>query len=359
MELDAGPETAAVRLACRGIATAVAPAGGLTPIQESLLSAVVEATTGVRVDLAELEPIGPDDLAAGLAGIDQEARRHIVQHMLLGELILRPIPLEVAVRVDRYATALGFPDDQFVRVARRLAQGAANLAWVDLHGHGFVQHWEAVRTDHLKARAKPAHQLAPGSEDPELAACWAAFQALPAGSLGRRVWEMYVGRGFELPGAPGGASAYLAQHDFVHVLADYGTNLDGEMEVFALIGRADPAPKGFAWLTTLIGLFETGYVAGAGFFDGDIGTRHLDTADMHRRLADALRRGAAVCDAVGTDLMDVDYHALAELPVEDAAARVGLPPKSPEAVAAGSAGLFDRAGMSVLQLAVADAGGIP
>ena len=47
----------------------------------------------------------------------------------------------------------------------------------------------------------------------------------------------------------------------MHVLADYGTNLKGELEVFAFIGRADPDPKGFAWLATLIGLFETGYIA--------------------------------------------------------------------------------------------------
>ena len=62
---------------------------------------------------------------------------------------------------------------------------------------------------------------------------------------------MYDSRGFALPGSATGASAYLAQHDFVHVLADYGTNLKGELEVFAFIGRADPDPKGFAWLATL------------------------------------------------------------------------------------------------------------
>ena len=57
---------------------------------------------------------------------------------------------------------------------------------------------------------------------------------------------MYTGRGFALPSSESGASAYLAQHDFVHVLAEYGANLFGELEVFALIDRADPDPKGFA-----------------------------------------------------------------------------------------------------------------
>ena len=81
---------------------------------------------------------------------------------------------------------------------------------------------------------------------------------------------MYKGRGFELPGNPHGAPAFIAQHDFVHVLADYGTNVGGELETFALVARADPDPKGFAWLATMIGLFETGYVHEQGFFKIDV-----------------------------------------------------------------------------------------
>ena len=138
---------------------------------------------------------------------------------------------------------------------------------------------------------------------------------------------MYRTRGFGLPGSVGGASAYLAQHDFVHVIADYGTNLNGELEVFALIGRADPDPKGFAWLATLIGLFGTGYVADAGFFSGDLQERRLDSSDMHVRIADALRRGQNLCDRLGVDLLELDYHELAARPVEDVRAELGIDPK--------------------------------
>ena len=192
-------------------------------------------------------------------------------------------------------------------------------------------------------------QLAAGVEDRELAERWMSFSDLEPGTLGRGVWDMYRSRGFGLPGSIGGASAYLAQHDFVHVLADYGTNLDGELEVFALIGRADPDPKGFAWLATLVGLFETGYVADAGFFSGDLRERHLDTAEMHLRLADALRRGRDTCGQLGIDLLDIDFHALATRPVADARAELGIGPKGATAVAAGSPGAFDPAGMSRIQ----------
>jgi hypothetical protein len=164
---------------------------------------------------------------------------------------------------------------------------------------------------------------------------------------------MYDGRGFALPGAPGGPPAYLAQHDFVHVLADYGTNLKGELEVFGFIGRADPDPKGFAWLATLIGLFETGYVSTTGFFDRDVRERNLRAPGMHLRIADAIRRGKVVCERNEVDLFEVDYYALADRPVEELREMFSVPAKSHGAIDAGSAGLFDLAGMSESQRRVA------
>lgn len=335
-------------LIARGVASAVAPEGGLEPVQVSLLGAVHAATMGGAVDFAGLEPLGPDELAEALAPRPAAFRHRVVHHMVLGELILRPIPPGVARRVAAYAAALGV-EDQFVRVARRYAQGGFGLAWLDLHRSGFAEHWERARTDQLKTDVKLEHQLAAGVEDGPLADRWMGFADLAPETLGRAVWDMYRSRGFGLPGSVGGASAYLAQHDFVHVLADYGTNLNGELEVFALIGRADPDPKGFAWLATLIGLFETGYVADAGFFSGDVRERRLDSAEMHVRIADALRRGQRICDRLGLDLFEVDYHELAACPVAEARAALGIDPKGDAAVAAGSPGAFDRAGMSRIQ----------
>lgn len=330
------------------LAAAVALDEGLTDVQVSLLGAVHAALTGDAVDFRRVDPLTPTDLAEALADRDAGFRHRVVHLMVLGELILRPLPPAVARRVETYATALGV-DDKFVRVGRRYAQGAFGLAWVDLHHSGFTEHWESARTDQLRTAALPSHQLGAADPDPELADLWRAFEHLPEGTLGRGVWDLYRGRGFALPGSPGGASAYLAQHDFVHVIADYGTDLDGEFEVFALIGRADPDPKGFAWLATLVGLFDTGYVADAGFFTGDLTERHIDRPDMHTRVADALRRGRDACDALGTDLLDVDFHERATRPITEVQAELGVPDKSDDAVEAGSPGVFELAGMSRIQ----------
>jgi hypothetical protein len=338
-----------VTLVARGIATAVAPEGGLTDAQADLLEAIANALTGISVDYRSLEPLGPEEFAELVRERDLGDPRRFVHHMVLGELMLRPIPVVVAHRVAMYAAALGVEDD-FVRVARRYAQGAYGLAWIDLQRSGFVDH---VRESSGEEAARPAQPTGeafePAKIDPELAARWAAFADLPSESLGSRVLEMYEGRGFGIPGTAGGAPVYLAQHDFVHVLADYGTNLKGELEVFGLISRADPDPKGFAWLATLIGLFESGYISSAGFFDKDVRERTARAPGMHLRLADAIRRGKVVCENYGTDLFEVDYYDLANRPVEEIRDLLRMPPKSPEALEGGSVGVFNPEGMSETQ----------
>jgi len=342
-----GHDVEEVTLVARGIATAVAPEGGLTDLQAQLLSAIATALTGITVDYRALDPLGADALAEVLAERDLAYRQRIVHHMVLGELVLRPIPTVVAHRVAQYAQVLGVEDD-FVRVARRYAQGAFGLAWMDLQRSGFVEHVTDAGGEARQPQGAGA-PFEPARVDPELAARWAAFEDFSEGSLGRSVWEMYDGRGFELPGTPGGAPEYLTQHDFVHVIADYGTNLKGELEVFAFIGRADPDPKGFAWLATLIGLFETGYIEGTGFFDRDVHERNIQAPGMHQRIADAIRRGKVVSECYGVDLFDVDYHAIADRPVEEVRSLLGVPPKSSGALEGGSAGAFDLEGMSETQ----------
>src|SRR4051812_15776400 len=110
-----GDDVEEVTLVARGIATAVAPDGGLLDVQADLLQAIAEALTGVDVDYRSLEPLLPEELAIVLAERDLAYRQRIVHHMVLGELVLRPIPTAVAHRVQKYADALGVKDD-FVRV---------------------------------------------------------------------------------------------------------------------------------------------------------------------------------------------------------------------------------------------------
>ena len=168
------PETAEVVLVARGIATAVAPEEGLTEVQQHLLEAIAKALTEQDVSYAALEPLDADELGDDLRNYSDEYRRRIVHHMVLAELVLRPIPLDVALRVERYAKALGI-DDQFVRVARRYGQGADGLAWMDLRRSGFMEHFSQFDTSALQASAPVDDPLENSQLDPELEARWLAF----------------------------------------------------------------------------------------------------------------------------------------------------------------------------------------
>jgi len=273
---------AEVKDVARGIATAVAPEGGITDVQATLLGAIANALTGEDVDYHDLDPLGPDELAERLQHRDDGYRQRIVHHMVLGELVLRPLPVEVSVRVAKYAKALGI-DDRFVRVARRYAQGAYGLAWMDLHRSGFSE--QSQQADLNRSASSAADPFERPDVDPELAAKWAAFEELPAGTLGRGVWEMYDSRGF----------------------------------------------------------------------DKDVHEPVVQAPGMQHRLADAIRRGKAVCVCNERDLFMENYHDYAPLAVEEVRGILAIPPKGPEPEGVRSPGLFERDGMSEMQQRYADA----
>jgi len=190
-------------------------------------------------------------------------------------------------------------------------------------------------------------------DDPELAGRWCDLGRLPEGTLGRGVFALYQTRGFVFPGLPGSAPPLLAQHDWVHVLADYGTTVESELEVFAFIARANDDMRAFSLLAMVISLFETGYLrTGAGLFESSPG--HLSSHEgVAERIADAMRRGALCRDSLlGVDSVDylhLDWFTLAELPLTEVRQRFRVVDKAPEAIAAGSVSPWDPEGISEFQ----------
>ncbi len=338
------PDAAEAGLLVRGFASAAAGPAGLTEIQRLLFDAVTRALTGHRVDTGAAEPVGAAEFAAALARRDLAFRSRIVQIMVLGEMVLAPIPPETSERVAAFADELGVAEE-LVTVARSFARGGLGMAAVDFERNGYL---DTARDGglHTSRALQEAWESVP--DDPALAARWASLAGLPDGTIGRGVHDFYLSRGFVTPGLPGSAPPLLAQHDWVHVLADYGTTVENEIEVFAFIARANDDPRAFGLLAMVVSLFETGYLArGAGLFEADRG--HLSRSGMTDRLADALRRGALT--AGSTDFLALDWFAVADRPVEVLRDELVLPPKAPDAVRAGSVGPWERGGISPFQLA--------
>jgi hypothetical protein len=193
--------------------------------------------------------------------------------------------------------------------------------------------------------------------DAALAARWQALGDLPGGTIGRGMFEFYEARGFVFPGLPGSAPPLLAQHDWVHVLTDYGSRVESELEVFAFIARANDDPRGFSLFAMVLSLFETGYLrAGAGLFEAFPG--QLSQAGVAQRVADALRRGAlshGLDGAPDVDFLGFDWFAFADWTVDELRGAFGIVAKSDAAIAAGSVGPWEPGGISEYQDATARA----
>lgn len=343
------PDADEVALLANGVFSAIRPASGLSELQQLLITAAFDALTGVRPDESH-EPIDPEPFARELADRNEAFRVRILQTMILGALVLRPLPDEVAERVEAFARAMSV-DDAMLSVARRFARGQLGLAAVDFDRNGYTADWAPERAEILRTSAQLDSAWQQAVDDPALAARWSDLEHLPDTSLGRKVWEFYRARGFAFPGQPGSAPPLLAQHDWVHVLADYGSRVESELEVFAFIARANDDPRGFSLLAMVVSLFETGYLtSGAGLFEAFPG--QLSSDGMAERLADALRRGAlshGLDKHPDVDFLALDWFTLADQPLDDLQSRFGVVPKSDIAVRAGSVGPWQQGGISPFQ----------
>ena len=348
--LNQPPDAAETRLIMGGIATAVAPPGGLTRLQRAMIEAIAESMTGFAVPAVALPRVGPEALARGLARRDEGFRSRVVQLMFLNELVLVPLPDEVTARVEQCADELSIACD-FLRVARRFSRGSLGLALIDFQRSGYTETWDPAHTAQLHTSRALDEAWEMDCDDAKLAALWAALNECPEGSLGRQVARFYEARGFTYPGTRGSAPPLLAQHDWVHVLTDYGSTVECELEVFGFISRANDDPRAFSLLAMVVSLFETGYLqSGAGLFQYDRG--HLSVDGVPARLADAMRRGAlcaAAMDGKGVDLFSIDWFAHADRPLDEVRAEFGIVQKSERAVTAGSVTPWEPGGISPFQ----------
>ena len=124
-----------------------------------------------------------------------------------------------------------------LNVAREFASGSLGLAAIDFERNGYGSDWGTDGQTRLKSQAAVGGPWDVVVNDPALAGRWRALEDLPPGTIGRRITEFYRARGFAYPGLPGSAPPLLAQHDWVHVLADYGTSVESELEVFVRLYR--------------------------------------------------------------------------------------------------------------------------
>jgi hypothetical protein len=324
--LVAPPDHATARTCVRGVVGALCPRGrGLEPLQRAVLSAVVRELWGVADDPATLGSLSAEEVAAAVT--DPLLRRRLVQLAVTLELLLHPLPPEVGDQVGRFAEALGV-EEPSVNGARLLAHDQLVLMYACLQRNSWypAETRRGMGHGHLfeLVRSKLAYYAL--AEDERIAERWRALGDLPADTWGRGVFDFYRANGFPFPGERHGIYEVGARHDWVHVLTDYGTTPEGEVDVFAFISSAMPDPQGFVLLVVTLGIFQNGsihHMFGRPVPAG--GTDALEVRGGPRRFAEAVRRG----EACGVDVLGIDHFSLAALPLEEARARFRVEPRRP------------------------------
>jgi hypothetical protein len=309
-------------LFARGVIGGLSVVGYPTKLQCQIIRQVAQHMMGIDLDLDTVEPLDAGEIAALIP--DPWARRRLVQSVVTLELLEDPTP-QLARHVRKFARDLGV-DEPMVTAARRAADGQMALMYADIQRNSYYTE-EAVRAalgGHLwrLLRSKVAYSNVVASRAIERK--WAGLADMPEGSLGHATAEFYRVHGFPLPGARRGIGEVGAQHDFVHVLADYPTDPEGEIDVFAFIAASMFDPKGFVQLVMTLGLFQNAtitHVAGKRVPIARAGT--LDDPGAASRFGDALHRGS-ICKV---DALGIDHFAIAPQPLAELREQFSIPPR--------------------------------
>ncbi len=310
-----------------GVARAVVSAcrldGWQSPVQPQLLHTLFNRLLGYDLDFEKIAPLSPAEVATMVS--TPLEREELIHLMVVVEILCNPIPARLERSVGQWATLLQVHERALV-YAHELMRGELTKAVVDFYRLNWIGDLDrrAPQFDTLLRHAGDQAYALTVEADAAEAARWTALSACPAGSIGRSVWEFYDMRGFAFPGQPGAVNAAVAQHDWIHVLADYGTTPMGEIEASCFQNSTTHTPGGMLGLVGALALFESGLMPASLIVAKQPG-HSLSAPGGVERMAEAVARGAA-CN---TDLLlDVDFFQCASESLEHLHARFAVQPKS-------------------------------
>lgn len=319
--------------------------GTFSNLQKMVVEQLIFSLTGLQINIDDASPIPPAILRDRLAPV---WRNRVVNTLIIAETIVNDPRPQIVGKIETYSKELNVCQEMS-QILCQMANGHSELAQQQFAKLGYEANWNFAKFApalHIDSTITSPWQ---NVIDPVLGARWEGLKFHKAGTLGRGVWEFYDARGFNFPGRFGAAPPMLAQHDWVHVLADYGSTLESEIEIFSFISWANNNPNELSLQVAILSLFETGkFRTGLGLFESFPGILSAQPHDMAIRMADAIRRGmACYCD---DDLLAIDWFKYADWPLIDIRKKFNIVPKSVEAVKAGSAGPNQIGGISPFQL---------
>jgi hypothetical protein len=311
----------------RAVVAACRLDGWATDVQPRLLHTLFNRLLGRDFDFHTLPPLEPSDVAATLR--TQEERDELIQLMVVMEILCNPLSPRLEASVAGWASALGVHERALTYV-RELAHGEMAKAVHDFYRLNWIGDLDRRSPDFQAVLSRVGDKAYAFTTDvsPAEAARWERLGGNPSGSIGHAVWQFYTMRGFAFPGQAGAVNAAVAQHDWLHVLGDYGTTPLGEIEVLSFQTASTRTQGGMLGLVGALALFESGLMPSS-LIVHDQAVHALDAPGAVDRMAEAIARGAACRRDL---LLDVNFFDYAGEPLDDVRARLGVIPKSRETI---------------------------
>jgi len=302
------------------------PGESIAPVQQVVLDAVIARfgpPDAPRVD--QIEPWTAAQVASVVTDPDERA---LLAHLVVAlELMVHPLRPELETHVERYLRDVGVASP-YVAITRDTARHHVRRLHADLIRNSWYteQTIEGIFKGHLGelVRSKLAYYAI--GDDQSIARRWRALEDCQEGSWGRGVAEFYSVHHFPFPGEHHGIYEVGALHDWVHVLADYSTDAEGEVDVFAFIAATMEDPRGFVQFVFTLALFQNASVDTVGGIPIPIARADtLDEAGAADRLVESWWR-ASKCTA---DVMGgVDHFSLADVPLDELRGRWQIPSRA-------------------------------
>jgi hypothetical protein len=293
-----------------------------TESQEALAHTLFLKILETDINFSTHPPIQADNAASQLNSTNE--KRELIELLIAFEMLCNPIPESLSNAIDAWARALGC-DTDLLKLSRELAHNAITQATSDFYRHNWIGEGNHQDDPIFQQLVKKYGDHAYGlcvQEDPDEYAKWNNLQNCPIDSLGRHLWDFYHERGFKLPGELGAGNSSLAHHDWIHLIAGYDTTPVGELEVTAFMASSSQFHGVTLGFIGAISILETGLLQS--FYGADKFGKALSSADGIDRLAQAIQRGKA---CIVDPLIDIDYFAIADMPLKDVRASWWVQPK--------------------------------
>jgi hypothetical protein len=305
------PEPAAALLGLRAMKTVASVDGGPGKSQLALMEAARRVLLRIDTDIAALPRVTPAELAAGFPSAD--LRHQFVNGLLVLALADGVPSRDTVAKIEEFSEALGIATPELTNL-RRLAEQHMALFKFDLLRRSQVGDIMKNQLEQhgVVALAKSILGMRGLIEDAALAARYRAWEKLPAGTVGRSMWDYFQTNRFGMPGERLGFPEAGLYHDFCHVLGGYGTDPQGELQV-ASFTAGFKQTRPFYLILFAVLIFSAG-VNARPTAEGYTTIGVLGEPGAAERMFAAIERGALV----NTDLSDKwDYWPIVEQPIDE------------------------------------------